>query len=344
MPRTAQTAAALKPGPHSAFDVRTLKESPENVRLYRERTTDNPDFARLVQSVKEKNGIEPCNPIVASRDAYVISGHLRRQAAILTGFFMAPIFVLDLWRHHHTPDEWLAILRQYNTGRIKTFDEMVREQLVDIHPDEAVSAIVASQVKCTSARIDTIDIGDAIMKRAQISAEKRGMASAILSILQMLEAYLPVSLRAIHYRLLNQLVWRNSKTQLRYVNDLSSYKDLSDLATRMRLSGEISWDAICDETRPVTTWSCWNNGAEFIGDKCENFLKGYARDLLQSQQMHFEIVAEKLTVQNFIEPIAMKYRMPVVIMRGNSGIDARYQMARAFPKVRQKQAVSAVPG
>jgi hypothetical protein len=98
----------------------------------------------------------------------------------------------------------------------------------------------------------------------------------------------------------------------------------------MRLAGEISWEAICDETRPVTQWSCWPNASNFIGEKAEDFLKGYARDLLQSQQMHLEIVAEKLTVQNFIEPVAMRYRMPVVIMRGNSGIDARYQISQRF--------------
>jgi integrase len=46
--------------------------------------------------------------------------------------------------------------------------------------------------------------------------------------------------------------------------------------------------------------------------------------------MHLEIVAEKLTVRNFVEPVAMRYRMPVVIMRGNSGIDARYQISQRF--------------
>ncbi len=59
-------------------------------------------------------------------------------------------------------------------------------------------------------------------------------------------------------------------------------------------------------------------------------MRGYARDLLQSQQQHFEIVVEKLTVHNFIKPVAGRYCMPVVVMRGNSGIDARHQIARRF--------------
>jgi hypothetical protein len=96
------------------------------------------------------------------------------------------------------------------------------------------------------------------------------------------------------------------------------------------LAEQIPWDAICDETRPVTTWRCWRNAAEFMAKQAEGLFRGYARDLLQSQQKHIEVVAEKLTVQNFIKPIAGGYRMPIVILRGNSGIDARNQLVRRF--------------
>lgn len=124
--------------------------------------------------------------------------------------------------------------------------------------------------------------------------------------------------------------FRNLRERTPYQNDQASYKDLSDLATRMRIAEEIPWNAICDETRPVTTWACWRKGCDFIANKCDKFLTGYARDLLQSQQQHFEIVVEKLTVQNFLSPIAGKYCMPLVVMRGNSGIDARYQIAQRY--------------
>jgi hypothetical protein len=115
-----------------------------------------------------------------------------------------------------------------------------------------------------------------------------------------------------------------------YGNDIASYKDLSNLVTRMRLADEIAFDDLEDETRPVTDWSRWRNAADFVKEKSERFLTGYARDLMQSQQVHFEIVVEKLTVQNFVYPIAGRYRMPLVVMRGNSGIDARYKMVERF--------------
>ncbi len=170
------------------------------------------------------------------------------------------------------------------------------------------------------------------MKRCGISAAKMGMVDAILEVLRDLNEYLPISLRAIHYRLLVKEFFRNAKKRTPYQNNLDSYKDLSDLTTRMRLADKIPWDWICDETRPVTTWSCWRNAAEFMAEEAKGLFKGYARDLLQSQQHHFEIVAEKLTVKNFIDPVAGRYCMPVVIMRGNSSIDARHQLVERFRK------------
>src|SRR5207237_850878 len=150
---------------------------------------------------------------------------------------------------------------------------------VDVDPDEAVSQIVNDRIRRCQSQMATIEIGADRMRRFGISDEKRGMASAILEVLGALEEYLPVSLRAVHYRLLTKTFWRNSKQRLKYVNDKSSYNDLSDLSTRMRLNGEIPWDSISDETRPVTLWNCWRNAADFIKEKCERFLRGYARDL-----------------------------------------------------------------
>jgi hypothetical protein len=327
MKKTPQAHANGKAGRVVYVDARILTPSGQNAELYRARTSKDSDYARLVESVR-REGVQA--PLLVSREGYVISGHQRRRAAIATGKYMVPVIYLNVSRWDHGNDAWLAILREHNTGREKTFDELVREKLVDIDPAEAVARIVEDRVERTRARVDTIDISGREMKRYRISEDKRGMLEAILEVLRDLDEYLPVSLRAIHYRLLVKTFFRNSKTRLRYANDLPSYKDLSDLATRMRLGGRIPWDAICDETRPVAVWECWRNATDFIAEQCDEFLRGYARDLMQSQAQHFEIVAEKLTIKNFIEPVAERYCIPVVVMRGNSGIDARHQIAGRF--------------
>jgi hypothetical protein len=308
-------------------DARALRPSPENALLYRDRSADDADFARLVESVRAQ-GV--ATPLLVSRDHYILSGHQRRRAAILAKRYGVPVIVLDFCRAAFSEDEWLAKLREYNTGREKTLDELVRERLVDIDPEEAVAQVLDHHAERSRVRLPTIDVGDRKMVRYGISAEKQDMVEAILAVLRDLQEYLPVSLRAIHYRLLVKVFFRNSKMKLRYANDKDSYKDLSNVATRLRLKGEIPWEAICDETRPVKTWLRWRHAAAFIEDEVELFLAGYARDLLQSQAQHFEIVAEKLTVQSFVEPVADRYGMPVVILRGNSGIDARHQMVERF--------------
>ena len=308
-------------------DARTLKPSDENSMLYRDRTDADKDFARLKESIR-KQCVQ--NPLIVSQDGFIISGHQRRKGAIETGRFMVPVIICPIRRSSHTEDEWLAILREHNTGREKSFDELVREGLVDIDPDEAISLIVDDRIERSCARIPTIKIGEREMRRCEISEAKTGMLNAILEVLRDLNDYLPVSLRAIHYRLLVKRFFRHALKRTPYQNDLPSYKDLSDVATRMRLTGQIPWDSIRDETRPVTSWRCWRNAADFMTEEAEGLFKGFARDLLQSQQCHFEIVAEKLTVKNFVNPIAARYCMQVVIMRGNSSIDARHQLVERF--------------
>jgi hypothetical protein len=316
--------AASYSGQVVMMDARELIPSKENLLLYHQRSERDTDYARLLASIRAGK-VEA--PLLVSVDLYILSGHQRREAAIEAEKFPVPVIIKPIRRSSYTSDEWLALLREHNTGREKSFIEMVRERLVDINPDDAVKQICNDKVARVTPRVETIEFR---RERRKISAVKAGMVEAVLDVLRTLKEYLPVSLRAIHYRLLNRLVYRNAKTKVRYVNNLASYHDLSDLVTRLRLTGEIDWDDICDETRPVTTWKCWTNAADFLAEQAEEFGLGYARDLMQSQEQHFEIVAEKLTVQNFINPIAAKYRMPCVIMRGNSGIDARYQMAERF--------------
>ena len=231
-------------------DARQLTPSPENELLYRERTTSDSDYARLVESVRNTEGGVQA-PLLVSLDDYIISGHQRRRAAIAAEKYRVPVIRLNLRRSDHTADQWLAILREHNTGREKSFDEQVRERLVDIDPDEAVRLIVDDKVERSRARVRTIDVGVKRITRWGISAAKRPMADAVLQVLRDLKEYLPVSLRAIHYRLVDKSIFRHAVKKTPYRNDLASYKDLSDLVTRMRLSFEIDFDDLEEMVDPI---------------------------------------------------------------------------------------------
>jgi hypothetical protein len=232
----AKSAAHWKTEVIVHLDARAFLPWPENTLLYKERTRKDSDYAQLVESVR-RDGVQA--PLLVSQDNYIISGHQRRKAAIETERFLVPVIFLNPRRNEHTPDQWIALLREHNSGRNKTFDELIREKLVDINPDEAIAQIVDDRAERTRARVATIDVGDRTMKRYGISDEKRGMVEAILEVRNDLDEYLPVSLRAIHYRLLVKSFFRNSKQRLRYLNEPNSYKDLSDVATRLRVAEQI---------------------------------------------------------------------------------------------------------
>ena len=109
--------------------VSTLLPSPENSLLYRERNIRKPDRKRLVQSIRKTKGVQA--PLLIALDDFIVSGHERHAAAPEAGFPIVPTIVLDLRRSNHTADEWLAVLREHNTGREKTQDEKIREKICE---------------------------------------------------------------------------------------------------------------------------------------------------------------------------------------------------------------------
>jgi hypothetical protein len=157
------------------------------------------------------------------------------------------------------------------------------------------------------------------------------MLDAINEVLNQNRAFWPLTDRQVHYYLLNDPPLKHaSKPNSTYRNDEKSYKSLVDLLTRARLEGLIDWDAISDETRPVVIWDVYKNPANFIAKEIEKFLKGYNRDLLQSQPNHIEIIGEKNTIQGVIRPICARYTVPYMIGRGYCSLDPRNQLVSRF--------------
>ncbi len=91
-------------------------------------------------------------------------------------------------------------------------------------------------------------------------------------------------------------------------------------------------ETIEDETRPTTEWNVHSNPQDFARCELDNLLKGYRRNLQQTQPLHIEIVAEKLTVQGIIRPVCGKYNIPYTIGRGYSSLPARYEMIKRFKR------------
>ena len=145
------------------------------------------------------------------------------------------------------------------------------------------------------------------------------------------ELFWPLSVRQIHYYLLNDPPLKHaSKPHSVYVNDRKSYQSLDELTVRARLQGYIPMDAIDDDTRPIVVWDVHDDVQGYIRRDIRRLFMGYARDLLQSQPNHIEIIGEKLTIKSIIQPIAEENCIPFALGRGYGNLPIRAKMLERF--------------
>jgi hypothetical protein len=156
---------------------------------------------------------------------------------------------------------------------------------------------------------------------------------AINTVIEAQQDFWPLSLRQIHYQLLNDPpLIHSSKPDSRYRNDVTSYRALIDLVTRARHEGLIDYDVIDDPTRPVTLFDVQPNLSGYYAQQVEHLLNGYWRDLMQSQPNHIEIVVEKNTLQSIVEPVAAKFCIPLTIGRGQCSTRPLYNIAERYKR------------
>lgn len=163
--------------------VASIKPAPENDQLYKAIAWDDPEILELARSIKER-GIQ--EPILISRDGYIISGHRRRIAALLAKLVEVPVRVHPVSRAEN-PKAFLKLLVEMNSQRIKSANEMLHESLIKVDPKRAYEQIVndrkekAAEQSCNSlAEIAPSHAG----RRCEISDAKRPFLDAVLSVLR----------------------------------------------------------------------------------------------------------------------------------------------------------------
>jgi hypothetical protein len=327
-----KTTPAVKATPKSGhvriLEIGCLKPSPENDSLYRPIDMESPDMQALVQSIRQ-HGLK--EPLVATTDGWILSGHRRHAAAKAIGLKGVPCR-FEQFRRTDDPERFLVLLREYNRQREKTLAEKLREEVVSVNPDDAYQALIAYREQQSVVTVDTIDIRSK-KQRATITGAKTPLLTAAKKIIDARRRFWPLSDRQIHYALLNAPpLIHASKPASTYRNNLQSYKAIVDLLTRARLAGLIPMEAIADETRPESSWLVFDGVQSFIRQQMGDFLRGYWRDLMQSQPNHVEIVGEKLTVKSIVDQVAMRYRIPTTIGRGYCSIPPRHKIAQRFRK------------
>jgi len=320
------TEAELGHGPILNKGIFDIWPARENDKVYRPVCSDDPAIQSLSQDIREHGVLEP---LVISTDDYIISGHRRYVAARLAGLSEVPCRVLPISRDYD-PDKFIKFLIAYNNQREKSFDEKFREALLSIDSHDAYTRMVSTRQEKSSVRLKPLDITGE-KARATISPAKMPFLAAIEKAIEEREEFWPLSVRQVHYALLNDPPLKHaSKSDSRYANDKCSYKALAELLTRARLEGLISWDAVDDETRPVEIWDVHRDVQSFLRKQMQGFLQGYYRDLMQSQPNHIEAVVEKNTVLPIIKPIAAEFCIPITSGRGFCSTPPRRNMFKRY--------------
>lgn len=327
--------------------VSDLKRSPENDQVYSGFSWDNADDRELYNRIEQDGRI--IEPLHASSDLFILSGHRRYAVASLLGMEKVPVIVHDdIVRADHTADEWLALLLSYNVQRKKTLAELTREAVVEKSKGQAHRELIeARKARDAEAEYGSMDLSG-VKDRSELSGEKSELVAAVLAVLKTAE--LPVSVRRCHYliatsgkkilRNRNPKRWpgmrhRHPQTSAIvadefYGLDHWSAADLSSVLTRLRSDGIVPWDSIIDETRPSERARTWDDAGEFVSHELRWLFRGYRRNFLQSQPFHFEVLLEKLGLRHVLKPICDRYSIQLTVGKGYSSADVAYRMAARF--------------
>ena len=308
--------------------IEQIIPAPENDQLYRPVLRDDPEIQELAASIR-KHGVK--EPLVVSRDNFIISGHRRRMAALVAGIKEVPVRVEDVY---HDDPEFLVLLREHNRQRVKSAEEVIRELVVTANPDERIKPLVQyREARSRSNEGDHAIQIEGEASRSPISKAKMPMLHACQAIVTARRQFWPLTSRQVHYALLNDPPLRHaSKPASRYGNTPQCYKDACDLLLRAHLEGLVPWEAIDDPTRPVITWDVHQGVHTFVAKEIDGLLKFYWRDRQQSQPRHIEIIGEKNTIANIIQPIAGEFSIPLTLGRGYASGTPRKKMVDRFKR------------
>lgn len=323
-----ESTVELKKVDKNHFPVQQVQVAGENDLLYDRFGIANLDDCALTISIRD-DGIQ--EPLTLSTDHVLLSGHRRFAAAKYLGLKTVPVRVVDVVFSSLTKDERLSTLRRHNQQREKSPGERIREKMLEIDPDHAHIELVRRRCKnrrMSGAIESNVEMGQA-KTRARITTIQ--FLAAVKKVIQENEEYWPLTDRRVHYLLLNDPPLRHDKKpESKYLNDKGSYKAVTNLLLRARLTGAIPWQAIEDSTRPIQLGDGFSTFEQFVAQETKNFLTGYTRDLMQGQPHHIEIMLEKNALRTVIESVAREYCIPVTTGRGFASIAPRHDLFKRF--------------
>jgi len=181
------------------------------------------------------------------------------------------------------------------------------------------AALHLSILRRLTMKIELNEATTKIRKPWAWTDRNQSRAGDVTIVLRELDAYLPLTIRQIYYRLISKnlheqghWIWKSKPVDI--------YKALVPLIKWMRIDGKIGWGYIHDEHRTITGKRGWSSAKAFIRYHADDFLVGYNRCLAQGQPRHIEIWLEKQALLHIVEPVADEFCRRVVVCRGYSSV------------------------
>ena len=321
--------------------ISQIHPAPENDSLYGPIDPCDPKIQQMATEMRQQG---KCRTVLTlSRDFYVMDGHRRLTAAKLAGITKLECRIDPML---HADPQFVQELVRFNNQRIKSNDVLFREAIVSTSKGDAYEQLKKARAKLSDTNTSDIEEIRFTEHRGHnpITVFRVPFLQAVIKILNANRRYWPLTDRVIHYRLLNDPPLRHSSKDGRitrrgtpsqdstYVNTKESYNAAVRLLKDARLDGYIPWEAIDDPTRPVTIWDVHDSTQPYVEAELNDFLRRYSRNLLQSQPNHIELFAEKKTLSAILQPISMKYCMPMTIGSGCCSIAPIQKLAERFKK------------
>jgi hypothetical protein len=304
----------------SLADVNSIQPSPENVEVYGP-TTEAADKAlpMLIRSI-ERIGLE--EPLILTRDNFILSGHRRFFAVKRLGWDRVPVRFADVTREDST--DYHRLLAQYNPQRVKSVASVLSERLLECEDTDGHSWTEYHQER-TKIKVKPMRVAGC-KSIAEIGERQQEFLQAAVKVIEKMRPYWPLSIRQIHYKLLNNppltQTTKKAGKRWRYRNNLACYSKLSTLLVAARYHGHVPWQAIDDSTRSTTTYDGqYEDLGEYMDFQVEGFLSGcgYGRNHQEGQPNHVEVLIEKNTLSNVLGGICSQLHVPYTPLRGFGG-------------------------
>jgi hypothetical protein len=301
--------------------VTEIQPSPENREIYGATNYDNdPALKCLVRSVK-RLGLE--EPLILTRDHYVLSGHRRLFAVRELGWEKVPVRFANVTRADEA--DYHRLLSEYNPQRIKSVATTLSESLLRATSNCDYGESWATYHKAKGTPKIKLMAVDGEKFAEEVGPRRQEFLAAAQKVIDQLSEYWPLSVRQVHYKLLNKppltQTTRTKSNRWRYKNNLACYNKLSGLLVSARYHGDIPWEAIDDSTRESQTYPDSMDVGEFVEDEVSGFLheQGFKRNRQEGQPNHVELIVEKNTLLNILTDVAADFHIPITAMRGYGG-------------------------